>query len=247
MNTRRTARDTDPVRTARADQFRIAATVILPPDDPRFAELEGALELPEHRKSEQGYGIALLESETDAVTYVGSIRQLEDFGAANSDGTGVLDVSHGLCYGSWPQAGGWDQVVPRTTWNPGGEGVVAEYDHRGTAVVVYEFLRERGGEQVPMVAFHCLHCHNDHAFFHDHATENSGPADRRWMAGKARAHIRHAQHECRPLDPRHLEAVAQVAKQKLGPGAVVPAPDAQCAADGPCAEIRHAKARAATR
>lgn len=238
MSTRHTISDQNPTYVTGADQYRVSFTAFLTPDHADFAGMEEKLVLPEHRRSE-GYGLAFLESEEYSVTYVGTVQQIQDYRVANVGGTATLDVSLGRCYEFWPQGQGWDEVLPHNTWNFGGRGIMTEFDHRGAKVVVYEYLEDRDGEQVPMVAFHCPHCHNNDWQDRD---ENRGPGNRRWVAAKARQHIRVS--ECRPGDPRIAELVTAVANRKHGTNNPVITRDSRCATTGPCAQIRHLRATA---
>ncbi|MFC9818142.1 hypothetical protein ACFVJM_39530 [Streptomyces virginiae] len=63
-------------------------------------------------------------------------RQIEEYRAANTDGTAVLDTSPGVMCGFWPQGDGWDAYLPSNTWDPGGEGSVTEFDHLNASKVV---------------------------------------------------------------------------------------------------------------
>uniref|UniRef100_UPI003F499F88 hypothetical protein n=1 Tax=Amycolatopsis sp. CA-096443 TaxID=3239919 RepID=UPI003F499F88 len=245
MSTRHTVSAANPAYVTRADRYRISGTVILAPAHPRFAELQTHLLLPEHRRPEEGHGIALLESEEHSFTYVGTIRQIEEFRAAGP--AAPLDTSPGHCYAGWPEGEAWEEILPRTTWTPGGQGIVTEFDHRGTRVVVYEYLEDRDGEQTRMAAYHCRHCHNDRRTDPDSTVENRGPQDRRWMGRKARDHILQAADACLPLDPGLVAAVAQAAKRHLGPAAVARSRESVCAATGPCAQIRRVRTPAASR
>lgn len=245
MSTVHTVSDKNPVHVVRADRYRISFSGFLTPQHPDFAAMERYF-LPEHRRRE-GYGLAFLESEEHFVTYAGSIEQIADYRKAQGHRESVdLDCSQGHCYHGWPQGYGWDELTPPGTWHADGRGIVTEFGHCGTKVVVYEYVEDRDGKRVNMVAFHCQRCHVRPDIHFDYATENRGPADRRWIARKARTHIRHAAEECRPADPRISEVVTAVANEMDGGDRPVIADESRCATTGPCSEIRHLRARAAT-
>jgi hypothetical protein len=238
MATKHILSETNPTYVTGADSYRVAFTVLLTPEHPDFAAMEGFV-LPEHRRPE-GYGLAFLESEEHSLVYIGTFEQIQQ----HRDGA-VLDVSAGHCYAFWPDGQGWEQLIPANTWTPDGQGILTEFTHRGTTVTVYEYLADRDGTQVPMVAFHCHHCHNDHRIHHDHAEENRGPQNRRWIAAAARKHVRYADRECQPPDPRIVEAVTAVANKIHGGQWPVVTHESHCSTTGPCADIRHLRACAA--
>jgi hypothetical protein len=240
VGTRHTVSDKDPAYVTRADQYRLSGVSYLTPEHPHFTAMQEFF--PPESRCPDGYGLGFMESEEHSVTYVGTVEQIQEFLAGGGRG---LDVSQGRCYPFWPYGRGWDELVPFTTWTPGGQGVATEFDHRDTTVIVYEYLEDRDGELVPMVAFHCLYCHNDHRITFEHTSVNRGPKDRRWMAYQARVHIRRAEHECRRMDPGVIDAVVKVVLKELGPGAAVPSWESLCATTGPCAEIRHVHVAAA--
>ncbi|AJF70456.1 hypothetical protein [Streptomyces vietnamensis] len=241
--TRHTVSDTNPTYVTGADRYRIPFTGFLTPDNPQFTVMEEYIQ-PEHRRSD-GYGLAFLESEEHHVLYIGSVRQLQEYRTANTDGTAVLDPAQGVMYAFWPHGKGWDDYIPNNAWNPGGEGIVTEFDHPlGGKVTVYEYLYDnRDGEKVPMVGFHCDRCHPDPKIDHEASMPNRGPQDRRWSARNARVHIRSHADRCRPVDPRIAEVVQQVANEKYGVSNPTVTWESRCATTGPCARIRHLRAR----
>lgn len=229
----------NPTYVTGADRYRIPFTGILTSEHPQFERMQEFI-LPEHRHPE-GYGLAFLESEEHSATYIGSVRQIEEYRAANTDGTATLDPSQGALYAFWPHGEGWDDYLPNNTWNEGGEGIVTEFDHPlGGKVTVYEYLKDG----TPMVGFHCERCHPSPDIEHEARMPNRGPHDRRWSGRNARVHIRHHTEQCRPVDPHMAEVVTAVANEKLGTNNPVVTWESRCATTGPCAQIRHLRARA---
>ncbi|MGW5121896.1 hypothetical protein ACWEQ8_41740 [Streptomyces noursei] len=238
-----TVSETNPLYVTGADQYRISLTGIITPESPQFERLQENLK-PEHRRPD-GYGMAFLESEEHHIAYYGPIQQIQEYRAA-TNGTAVLDLSQGAQYAFWPHGEGWDDIIPDTTWNKGGEGIVTEFDHPlGGKVVVFEYLKEGvDGEQVPMVGFHCERCHPQPELEHEASMANHGPQDRRWTARNARAHIRSHTTRCRPVDPRWAEVAQQCFNEQEGVNSPTVTWESRCAVEGPCAQIRHLRARA---
>ncbi|MFD9047784.1 hypothetical protein [Streptomyces zaomyceticus] len=239
--TAHTVSDTNPTYVTGADQYRISVTGLLTPDNPQFTQMEELLNL-EHRRPD-GYGIAFLESEEHSRTYYGSIQQIEEHRAGGSP---ALDLSKGALYAFWPNGSGWEDFIPATTWNAGGQGIVTEFDHPlGGRVTVYEYVLEgRDTDNTPMVGFHCDRCHPDPNIDHETSMPNRGPQDRRWSARNAREHIRSHTVRCKPIDPHLAEAVQAVANQQYGLNNPTVSWDSHCATTGPCGQIRHMRARA---
>jgi hypothetical protein len=235
--------DSNPLYVTGSDRYRIPFTGFLTPAHPQFAAMEEFF-LPEHRRPE-GYGLAFLESEEHSLTYLTSIRQIQEYRAANTDGTATLDPTQGFMYGFWPRDDGWDDYLPANTWHPGGEGIITEFPHPlGGKVTVFEYLKDGpDGEKTPMVGLHCEHCHPDPATDHENNFPNRGPQDRRWIARNARLHIRSHTEQCRPVDPRIAEVVTAVANKMHSTNNPVITQEARCATTGPCAQIRSLRAR----
>lgn len=252
MPTKHFVNPANPTNVIGAEQYRVSFTFCLTPEHPNFAALEQGCVEPQHRRPD-GYGLAFLQSEEVSLTYVGSITQIEDYQrqlAADQDGArpGALDIAAGVVYKFWPQTPAWEPMIPNHTWHPGGHGVLAEIAHRGTSVVVYEFVEDRDGVQVPVVGWHCLSCHSRDPF--GHTVRNNGPQDRWWMARAARIHAHRAERdpkECRPLDPELVRLVLDIASKQDGRHRQPVSEDSLCATSGPCARLRHARAVAAAR
>jgi hypothetical protein len=245
--TRHTVGAGNPVRVTGADRYRITLTFIVLPHHLDFAVLEEFI-APEHRDP-AGYGIALLESEEHSLTYVGPVQQIRDYDdccAADPTRPVTLDTTRGVICEFWPHGEGWDDLIPATTWHPGGEGILVEFDHPlGGRVVVYEYLEEDAdGTRMPRVGFHCERCCRPvPGIDHEARIDNLGPRDRRIGARHARLHIHDHEHECRRRDPRIAQAVTHAANRIHGTNDPVLTHESRCATTGPCSRIRHLRAR----
>lgn len=238
--------DANPTYVTGARFYRAPVTLLVEPGSPQHADLEAYLP-PEHHQI-GGYGIVLFDSEEHAMHYVGPVEQVRQF-REHCDPS-RLDTSQGVLVDQWPRARGdvWAEVIPFVPWNEGAVGIVTEFDHRDTTVVVYEYLAEVDGKQVPMVAFHCGYCHRVHGS--EYEKENHGPVSRRWVAADARKHIRYAGRDgsdCRPINPEHAEVVTRVANDLHGTHHPVITAESRCATTGPCSTIRHLRVRAAAK
>jgi len=238
-----TVSETNPLYVTGANNYRIPFTGLLTPEHPQFAEMEEFF-LPEHRTPE-GYGLAFLESPEHSATYVTSQRQIREYRAANTDGTAVLDPTEGFMYAFWPSEKGWDDFIPANTWNPGGEGIVAEFPHPlGGTVTVFEYLQnDADGKQHKIVGFHCERCHPSQRIDLDNNMPNRGPQDRRWVARNARQHVRSHITYCQLTNPDIAVAVTAIANKMHGTNHPVVTHEDRCAASGTCAQIRSLRAR----
>lgn len=240
-----TVSDTNPTRVTGADQYRISFTRLLTPEHPTFKQMEEFF-LPEHRHP-HGYGLAFLESEEHSLLYVGTVHQIEEHRAAH--GTVPLDITQGAVYEFWPQSDGWADYLPGNTWHPDGLGILATFPHpQGGEVIVYEFhgswFKDRPAR--PLVTFHCTNCHADTFRDLGNVHENDGPDARRWAARQARKHVHSVgrEHsECRKTNPALSRMAAAVASEMFGSPQPEIAWESRCATTGPCAEIRHLRAR----
>ncbi|MFI6603726.1 hypothetical protein ACIBHX_46485 [Nonomuraea sp. NPDC050536] len=185
----------------RADSYRLSWVDVIERDSPQFRPLTEVF--PEEFRPAGTFGVAGLESQEHSVLWIGAadlISQIEanpqapiPFAALNERGT-YAD--------RWPNTDPWNALIPVTTWNPDGQGIVTEYpfsDGNGQ-VVVYELvghpalrsMQEKSGQDlVPMVTFHCTRCHRE-GNSHDRYT-SVGPADRRTVCRKARVHMQPGQ------------------------------------------------------
>ncbi|MEV5348920.1 hypothetical protein [Streptomyces achromogenes] len=233
-----TLSETNPTYVTGADSYRVSITALLTPDTPHFTVMQEYFKA-EHRRPE-GHGLAFLESEEHHLVYTGSVQQIQEYRAGSA-----LDTAQGALYGFWPHGTGWDDFIPHTTWNPGGEGIVTEFTHPlGGKVTVFEYIEETDGQKKPMVGFHCDRCHPSPTIDHEVRMANRGPQDRRWSARNARVHIRSHAERCRPVDPRFAEVAQQVANREYGVNHPTVTWDSRCATTGDCARIRHLRARA---
>ncbi|MFJ9167286.1 hypothetical protein ACIRPK_26570 [Kitasatospora sp. NPDC101801] len=233
---------TNPTYVTGAEHYRVTLSGILLPNHPHFAQME---EFFTERRQPEGYGLLFLESEEHSVTHAGPIDQVRAYQAAPIAEPASLDLTQGVNYGGWPHGTGWDDLLPATTWNPAGEGIVVEFDHPlGGKVTVYEYLKDGpDGTKIPRVSQHCEHCHpSGSGYDHEVAMDNRGPHDRRWMARNARKHVRHHAERCRPQDPNLMEIVTAVANEMHGTSNPVTSWESHCATAGPCAKIRHLRA-----
>jgi hypothetical protein len=191
-------------RVTGADRYRLSWCTVVELSDPLFGDLTEIFMEP-YRPTDT-FGVAGLESQEHAVLWIGPadiITQFETNPAAgipwdqyNEQGTGA---------DQWPNSDAWLDLIPVTTWNPGGQGVVTEYpfDDGDGSIVVYELLgrpallsqgvSESPEGPVPVVTFHCTRCHCEG----DHSDRymSGRPADRRTVCRKARRHLRPG--ECR--------------------------------------------------
>ncbi|MGW6557606.1 hypothetical protein [Streptomyces hydrogenans] len=229
----------NPVHVTGADGYRISRTLVITPDSPAYAETEENLQ-PAHRRPD-GHGIALLESEEHYLAYYGPIAQIAAFRE-----NGTLDTSQGALYERWPHGTQWETLIPANTWTETGEGIITTFDHPlGGQVTVFEFLQDgEDGEKIPMVAFHCDRCHPNPRIDHESTRRNRGPQDRRWTARVARTHIHRHTEKCRPVDPRFAEAAQAMVNKEHGVNNPTVTWESRCATTGPCAQIRHLRARA---
>lgn len=235
--------DTNSVHVTFADNYRVSGFATLTPIHPDFEELQEHIS-PEHRRPD-GYGLAFLESEEHSLMYVGSVEQVEECRTSGAP----LDVKVGVSYDKWPHGPAWDKFIPDNTWHQSGEGIVTEFDHpAGGKVVVYEYLAaDDNGSKVPMVAFHCDHCHPAE---HEQSRANKGPHDRRWTARMARTHIQNVERHgvgtqssaCRPTNPLWSEIAQKVANDYYGVNHPTTSWESHCATDGPCSVIRELRA-----
>lgn len=238
--------DTNPTYVTGAARYRTPFHILIEADCPQVDELMGYLPV-EHRRTD-GYGVVLLDSQEHYVHYVGPIEQVRAWAAGEDPRE--LDVSLGLVIDQWPNGETWDKIIPHIPWNEGNEGIVTEFEHRGGKVVVFEYLEDAGsGTRVPMVAFHCEFCHRTHGS--EYRLANHGPVPRRWIAANARKHIRSAKREdggdCRQAPAEFAEIVTQVANKMHGTNRPVVTAESRCATEGPCAQIRHLRVRAAVK
>ncbi|WP_431976039.1 hypothetical protein [Micromonospora haikouensis] len=242
-------------RIVGADMQRVAMTVVVPVEDSDArADLERYL-LEEHRRPGRPYGLALLETQLMGLMLVTGVEEIEAFRA----GRVALPVGpQAVVYGGWPSCGHgpWEDIIPATTWHPGGVGVLDEYDGvDGARVTLYEFTIDEGlawnrhgtptGKTLTMVSWHCDRCHLPYDFDLGERMDNRGPDDRGWMSRNARVHASGRDGRCRPPTGEMERVVAAVASEMRGQRVELPSPEATCAAEEGCSRVRLARATTA--
>ncbi|MGC4923800.1 hypothetical protein ACLQ17_25715 [Streptomyces sp. DT197] len=257
---------TNPAHVTGCDTYRISHATTISPQLPAFEDMVDVLQENGLHTRPEGYGVIFLESEEHELTYFGPIEQIEQFKRDNANGPATFDHGQGVMCPRWLQGKGWDDVVPRTTWNnkahgavADGVGIVTAFAHTedpNAEVIVYEYEGAWGPEGTPgqMVTYHCTACHKDTIYDSGHIHENTSPHSRRWTARQARQHIlsaakhgvggRHS--ACRPGNGAMLRAVNALARDMYGTSGN-PLPDTDdtyCATQGPCSIIREMRAGA---
>jgi hypothetical protein len=194
----------NPVRVVGARQYRVSWMTVIERNRPDYDKLASIFEGP--GRPAHSFGVAGLESQEHSVFWVGPPAVIADFEAKVAAATWLLDVrplfdEMNRCGGyaeRWPNDEAWLNLIPATTWNPGGQGIVTEYDFDGASVVVYELLgrpsllspgvkRDPKGP-VPSLMYHCTRCH--HGGDHGNRYMSAGPDDRAVICRKARQHMR---------------------------------------------------------
>lgn len=251
---------TNPAHVTGCDLYRASHATTISPELPAFEDMVKMLEENGHHTRPEGYGLIFLESEEHELTYFGSIEQIEQFKREDARGPATFDPEKGVMCARWLQGKGWDDVVPRTTWNnktngavADGVGIVTAFAHTqdpNAEVIVYEYEGAWGPEDTPgqMVTYHCTACHKDTIYDSGHIHENTGPYSRRWTARQARQHLLSAANHgvggpnsaCRPYNGEMLRVVNALARDMYGTsGNTLPdTDDTYCATQGPCSIIR---------
>ncbi|MCF6467438.1 hypothetical protein FAF44_03285 [Nonomuraea sp. MG754425] len=180
-----------------AAQYRMSWAAVIERSHPRWDALtEGFIE--EHRPTDT-FGVAGLESQEHSAMWLGPADIIARF-VANPVAVPWSELTqHGGFADRWPNGNAWNELIPHTTWNPDGQGIVTEFQFDdGGSVVVYELLGRPallspgvdaiGEGLVPVVTFHCTRCHYDG----DHSDRHmsAAPDDRRTVCKKARQHTR---------------------------------------------------------
>ncbi|MEV4078914.1 hypothetical protein AB0J43_01305 [Nonomuraea fuscirosea] len=190
-------KDDNPAYVTGADRYRMSWAAVIEPTHPQWDALtEGFIE--EYRPTDT-FGVAGIESQEHSAMWLGPADIIARFIAHPvAVPWGELAV-HGGYADRWPNGDAWNALIPHITWNPDGQGVVAEYpfDDGNGSVVVYEVLGrpallsagvcEIGADPVPVVTFHCTRCHYD-----GHSSDrymSARPDDRRTVCRKARQHM----------------------------------------------------------
>jgi hypothetical protein len=254
----------NPVCVKRAAYYRLSWAAVIEAADPRHGPLTGVF-APEYRPHST-FGLAGLESQEHSVLWIGDPAPI-----AAMTGPQPIRIpwdvlgTTGLRTDRWPSTNAWLEFVPPGTWNPGGEGIVAEYDFEGFRVVVYEIIgrpalltpgaRTSPGGPVPTVTFHCTRCHLA-ADEHDRH-QSASPDDRRAACQAARRHMRPGNCAGAAGTARCDEMVAVVQQAVAGrprPASTAGLYASQCSTSstdpatfhaGSCAEVRVARTRTA--
>lgn len=233
--------------------YRVAGAFALLPDHPRWDDLTATFSDEARADRPDGFGLVFLDSKlmiedrmAHSLMYVTSpaevITRLELLAAGQPPPPYVLGSDGGVLASLWPSrhaCNGWDDILPTKPWHEDGKGVLIEYEHRGTKVVVYEYVDDdpRWPHERLKVTYHCQFCHM--AGSSNERYLNEGPFTRWLAADAARKHIRYADVEhnsCQPLPASWDRVVATVTNTPGFSGA------AQCEASMQCATIRHVRA-----
>jgi len=231
-----------------AEMLRVAMTVIVPAQpSPARTDLEHSIILDEHHRPGP-YGLALLESQEMSIMLLTNPAEIQAFRAGSP-----LTFGQNPVYNRWPATRTWEDIIPASTWFPGGTGILSEFDGvDGATVTLYEFAVDQGqawnsygeptGKMVNMVSWHCNRCHSPYDFELDERWENQGPDMRRWASTRARAHARGKDGKCTPPTGEMERVVARVASEIHGHKVELPSPESACAAGEGCSRVRHARA-----
>jgi hypothetical protein len=247
----------NPVYVTGSRLYRMSWADVVERADPRFAALTEVF--PGQYRPGGTFGVAGLESQEHSILWMGSADVITRF---RDDPEHVVPWAEfgeqGVYADRWPNSAAWLDFIPPTTWNPGGQGIVAEHSFGGAKVIVYELLgrpallsegtKNEPEGLVPVVTFHCTRCHM--AGSHSDRFMSASPADRRMAGLRARKHMRPGQ--CRGAEAtawgdRMIAAAAHVVRgvpepadpaglyasgcqvRGIGPGDVLP--------DSTCAEV----------
>jgi hypothetical protein len=149
-----------------------------------------------------------------------------------------FDFRSGYLIGGWPSlTSGWERIVPSIPWHRGGQGILAEFDHRGAKVVAYEYVEtDDEGVTHNKVTYHCQFCHT--AGDAGEKYDNDSAFMRHLAVDQARKHVEFADRPgyeriCRPFDRKFDEVIA------LAAGGPIIEHAAYCAAENECATIRN--------
>jgi hypothetical protein len=187
----------NPTRVTRARLYRLSWAEVIGRDDPRAEQLIEIFDGP-HRPA-GAFGLAGAESQEHSMLWIGPPEVIAGF---RDDPRHVVPWAEfnelGAWCDRWPSARAWLDLIPPTTWNPDGQGIVAEHDFDGAKVIVYELLgrpvllssriNTTPEGLVPVVTYHCTRCH-EHGTTGDRYMSAS-PADRRMAGLAARRHMR---------------------------------------------------------
>lgn len=187
----------NPARVIRSRFYRLSWAGIIDAADLRHAGLAGVF--PAECRPTGSFGAAGLESQEHSILWVGDPDVIAGFTADPIHQVPWDAIQQtGIRADRWPDTGGWPELIPAGTWNPGGQGIVTEFDFHGAKVIVYELLGQPGllsahsdhdpGGPVPVVTWHCTRCHM--ASDAGGRILSGGPEDRRTAGLRARKHMR---------------------------------------------------------
>lgn len=182
-----------PWKAVRSSRYRASWATVIERRHPQFGDLVTVI--PEAMRPAATFGAIGWESQEHSCLWTGDPAV-----ARIQDSPDVADWSEVLASGKlmdrWPLRGPWTELMPPTTWNPGGEGIVAEYPLGKASAVVYELLATPAkasrlgaaadGPQ-PVVTFLCTACH-----FQDTNNDrypSEGPYAREKACQAARRHL----------------------------------------------------------
>jgi hypothetical protein len=208
----------NPTYVTGAANYRMSWAAVIERSDPRWDVLtEGFIE--EYRPADT-FGVAGVESQEHSLLWLGPAEVIARFIADPVAIPWVELAENGGYANRWPNGDAWNALIPHTTWNPDGQGIVAEYpfDDGNGSVVVYELLGRPallspgvtaiGDEPVPVVTFHCTRCHYEGDSGDRHMS--AAPDDRRTVCRKARQHTRPGRCRGEEANARGDEMVAAV-------------------------------------
>jgi hypothetical protein len=256
----------NPTYVTRSDRYRVSWATVVERSDSRFDGLTEIFDAP-YRPTDT-FGTAGLESQEHSVLWVGPADVIARFEANQDFGVLFAETNqHGFNGDRWPHNDAWLDLIPATTWNPDGQGVVTEYPFDdGGSVVVYELLgrpallssgmSESPEGPVPVVTFHCTRCHCEG----DHGDRymSADPSDRRTVCLKARQHMQPGRcrgAEANARNDRMVAVVREVFSGQPVTGDITGLYAAQCQTkdldpngvmvSSSCAEVREARTHTA--
>ncbi|MEW1842655.1 hypothetical protein AB0392_32325 [Nonomuraea angiospora] len=256
---------TNSTRVTSSQRYRLSWTTIIERSDPRFDALTEVF-MGEFRPIDT-FGVAGTESQEHSVLWFGPADIIARFEANPAAGIPWDEFNQqGVRADRWPNDDAWQQVIPATTWNPDGQGIVAEYSFDdGGSVVVYEMLgrpallssgvSKSPNGPTPLVTFHCTRCHEESG--HHDRYMSARPDDRRIVCQQARRHMRPGRCGGAEANARNdrMVAVVQEAFGRPVTGSTEGLYAAQCATkdldpngilvSSSCAEVREARTHTA--
>lgn len=247
-----------------AAQYRMSWATVIERSHPRWDALtQGFIE--EYRPTDT-FGVAGVESQEHSAMWLGPADIIARF-AANPVAVPWSELTqHGGFADRWPNGDAWNELIPHTTWNPEGQGIVTEFEFSDCgSVVVYELLgrpallssgvSESPEGLVPVVTFHCTRCHCEGG--HGDRYMSADPDDRRTVCRKARQHMRPGRCQGEEANARNdrMVAVVQEVIGQPATGGITGLYAAQCQTrdlspndimvSSSCAEVREARTHTA--